>query len=861
MIQAKFQQGLALHQQGMLAEAERIYEAVLQVQPKHFDALHLLGIVALQTRRTQRGVDLIKNAIRLNANDPTKYNDLGMGQIELKRFNDALASFDKAIALRPDFAAAHFNRGNALKNMKRLQEALASYTKAIALNQRFVAAYNNRGNTLQEVKRFDEALADYDKAIALKSDNAVTHNNRGNAFKELKRFEDALASYDKAIALQPDYAEAFNQRGVVLRELERTEEALASFNKAIALQPNDPGLHVNRGAALQQLKQLRDALASYDKALALKPDYAEAHYGRGSVLSDSKRYDAALASFGKALALRSDYAEAWLGRGNILSELNEYGEAFSAYDRALALKPDSAHAWLGRGNIFRELKRYDEAFSAYDKVLAVNPDLAEAWFGRANILNELKRYEETVAAYDKALALKPGLAEAEGRRLRNKMLLCDWSNFDAEYAHLNSSIRNGLLAAPPFSMLAISASADVQLQCAKLFSQTYYPTSNEQLWQGERYEHDRIRVAYLSADFCDHPVAYLLAGVLEQHDQKRFETIAVSFGADDSSEMLARLKRAFGQFIDVKARGDADVAKLLKTLEIDVAVDLMGYTANSRPAILAQRPVPIQVNYLGYPGTMGADFIDYVIADTTLIPASYRPHYSEKIVYLPNSYQANDSKRSIADKLFTRAEMGLPQDCFVYCCFNNNYKITADVFDCWMTILKSVESSVLWLLGDASVASNLRKEAEARGVNSARLVFAKQMSLPDHLARHLLADLFLDTFPYNAHTTASDALWAGLPVLTRIGETFASRVAASLLNAIDLPELITSTLQAYQGLAIELANNRDKLTAIKNKLANNRLTKPLFDTPLFARHLEGAYTAMHERHLAGLPPDHIGMPR
>jgi predicted O-linked N-acetylglucosamine transferase (SPINDLY family) len=321
-----------------------------------------------------------------------------------------------------------------------------------------------------------------------------------------------------------------------------------------------------------------------------------------------------------------------------------------------------------------------------------------------------------------------------------------------------------------------------------------------------------------------------------------------------------RLKGSFDQFIDVKDRSDADVAELLHTLEIDIAVDLMGYTENSRTAILAHRPSPIQVNYLGYPGTMGADYIDYLISDRTLIPALYQKNYAEKIVYLPDSYMPSDnSKRLISNRVFDRAEFGLPQTGFVFCCFNNTYKLNPLIFDSWMRILKRVNGSVLWLSGtNLTAAANLRKEASARGVNLNRLVFAKRLpSSAEHLARHRLADLFLDTLPYNAHSTASDALWMGLPVLTQIGETFAGRVAASLLTAIRLPELITSTPQAYENLAIELATNPEKLASIKRKLANNRLTTPLFDTQTFTRHIEAAYTAMYERYQTDLPPDHI----
>ena len=349
-----------------------------------------------------------------------------------------------------------------------------------------------------------------------------------------------------------------------------------------------------------------------------------------------------------------------------------------------------------------------------------------------------------------------------------------------------------------------------------------------------------------------------MAELFERHDRSVCELIAFSFGPDTNDEMRKRLVAAFDKFINVRTHSDKDVALLSRSLGIDIAVDLKGYTRQSRPGIFSFRAAPLQVNYLGYPGTMGAEFIDYLIADATLIPEANQQHYSEKIAYLPNSYQVNDAKRPISDKAFTRKELGLPQTGFVFCCFNNNYKITPGTLDGWMRILKQVEGSVLWLLEDnPKAASNLIKEAAHRGVGAERLIFAPRMPLAEHLARHRLADLFIDTLPCNAHTTASDALWAGLPVLTCVGEAFASRVAASLLNGVQLPELITSTQSAYEARAIELATNPESLRHVKQELANHRLTTPLFDTQLFARHLEAAYTAMYERYQADLPPAHI----
>jgi predicted O-linked N-acetylglucosamine transferase (SPINDLY family) len=655
-------------------------------------------------------------------------------------------------------------------------------------------------------------------------------------------------------------AEAWLGRGNVCTELRRYDEAFAAYDKALTLKPDLASAWLGRGNVDAILKRYDEALASYDKALALKPDLENAWLGRGNVDTALKRFDEAFAAYDKALALRPDLESAWLGCGNVYTALKRYDEAFVAYGRALALKPDLAEAWLGRGGVFYSLKRHDEALAACDRALALKPDLEGAWIARGNILTEFKRYEEAFAAYDKAFVLNPDLADVAGLRLHTKMHSCDWSDFDKDTKSLLASAKNKKQTAVPWVLLSICVSAQEQLEYATLWASKNHPVSHTPIWKGEIYKNKKTRIGYLSSDFRSHAVAYLMAGIFECHDRRRFETFAFSTGHDDGGAMRDRLTRAFDQFIDVSDKGDRDIAHQIRALNLDILVDLTGYTSDMRAAILAQRPAPVQAAYLGYAGTMGASFVDYLIADRTVIPPSHQMHYMEKIAYLPHCFLPHDIKgRQIADKPLIRSDFDLPESGFVFCCFNNAYKINPDVFQTWMAIMKATEGSVLWLSGLHETAqNNLRKEAQAAGVDPSRLVFAKRLgSAAEHLARHRLADLFLDTTPYNAHTTASDALWAGLPVLTLIGETFAARVAASLLNTIGLPELIARSAEEYEKLAIELANNAAKLTKIREKLKTNRLTAPLFDTQLFTRHLESAYEAMYRRYQAGLAPDHI----
>jgi predicted O-linked N-acetylglucosamine transferase (SPINDLY family) len=781
---------MALHQRGLLTQAQGAYQEILKLKPKHFDSLHLLGVIACQTQRYELGVELITRAIRVNPGVAEAYNNRGNALLDLKRPEEALASYDKALVLKPDYAEAHTNRAAALK----------------------------------ELKRFDEALASYDKALALNPGIPVTHYNRGNALSDLKRLEEALASYDRALELKPDYADA----------------------------------HYNRGNVLLGLKRPDEALASYDRALALHPGYADAYYNRGNAQLELKRPDEALASYDRALALKPDEAKAWYNRGNALLALHRPGEALGSYDRALVLKPDYAEACNNRGNVLYELKRLDEALASYDKALTFDPGVAEAHNNRGNVLIDLKRPDEALASYEKALELKPDYEFLSGTLLHTRMKLCEWQGLDESLGTFEADIRGGKKVTTPFPALSLIDAPELHKQVSRTYADTKYPASEALGSISKRAGTAKIRLAYYSADFHNHATSYLMAELFEAHDADKFELYGFSFGPNKQDDMRQRVASAFDEFIDVRDKSDREVARYSRELGIDIAIDLKGYTTDARPGIFAERCAPVQVNYLGYPGTMGAGYMDYVIADTTVIPRDRQSDFTEKVVYLPHSYQVNDSTRKISGRVFNRQEFGLPESGFVFCCFNNSYKILPATFDGWMRILKAVEGSVLWLLEDNPTgANNLRREAEARGVAGSRLVFANRMPLDEHLARQRLADLFIDTLPCNAHTTASDALWAGLPVLTCMGKSFAGRVAASLLHAVELPELITQTQADYEAKAVELATDTGKLGEIRLKLERNRLAAPLFDAKLFTRHIEAAYEAIYARSQSGLPPESI----
>ena len=604
----------------------------------------------------------------------------------------------------------------------------------------------------------------------------------------------------------------------------------------------------NRGNALRDLKRFEEALANCDRAIALDPDHIGAWINRGIALAELKRFDEALASYNQAIEIEPEHAAAFYNRANTLRELRELGEALRDCDQAIALKPDYADAFNNRGVVLADLEHYDEAVASYNQAIALKPNYADAFNNRGNALQQLKRFDEALASCSQAVRLAPDHKFAFGGMADCAMKLCDWTRWDELSIELRRHVTERISCLSPFVLLGYNDDAALHLSCAQNYVLDRVGATRQSVGSGVICRKDKIRVAYLSSDFRRHPVAYLVAELFERHDRSRFEVIGVSFGPDDGSDMRSRLAAGFDQFIDVRMQSDQDVARLLNDLQVDIAVDLNGHTQYGRLGILAFRPAPIQVTYLGFPGTTGTDFIDYIIADAIVLPFDQQPYYTEHIVHLPDCYQVNDRKRMIASRTPTREEFALPAQGIVFCCFNNTWKITPPVFDVWMRLLRGVTGSVLWLRrANQHAEQNLHKAAAARGIDAARLVFADPLPhYGDHLARHCLADMFLDTLPYNAHTTASDALWSGLPVLTCRGKTFAGRVAASLLTAVGLPELSTDSLEEYEALALRLANDPLSRSGLRERLRKNRLECSLFDTDRFCRHIEAAYTTMWE---------------
>jgi predicted O-linked N-acetylglucosamine transferase (SPINDLY family) len=636
-----------------------------------------------------------------------------------------------------------------------------------------------------------------------------------------RKLEDAERLYREILAEEPRHFDALHLVGLVQYEMGRWDAAVASIRAAIAVRPGFAPAFANLGLALQKLQHLDEALASYDRALALAPDYAEGHYNRGNVLLDLKRLEDAVASFDRALAL-------------------EAGRAPALYNRGIALL---------------DLERPEEAVASFDRALALKPEYAQALYNRAIALQHLRRQDEVAASLARLLELVPDFPFAPGMLLHAQMHCCDWSKFGPAVDAINQGVRARKRVAEPFGYLGISDSADEQRICAEVFAAVRAPVAPAPMWNGETWGNAKIRIGYVSGEFRHQATSVLIGELFELHDRGRFELIAFDNGGDDASVLRGRIERAFSEIVSIARLGDREAAVAIRDRKIDLLINLNGYFGRERQRVFSFRPCPIQVSYLGFPGTLGAPYIDYILADPQVIPEGHDAFYTEKVVRLPDTYQVNDRQRVIAERVPTRAELGLPAAGFVFCCFNNNYKITPRTFDIWMRLLSGVPGSVLWLLeGNAAAVRNLRQEAQRRGVAPERLVFAPRMNLPEHLARHRQADLFVDTLPCNAHTTASDALWAGLPLLTCTGGTCAGRVGASLLHAAGLPELVTDSLDAYEARARELATASGELADIRARLERNRSTCPLFDTERFRRHIESAYSTMWERWQRGEPP-------
>ena len=798
-LSTEIEKGLHFHRHGQLSEAEKIYTRILRISPRNSDALHLMGLLANQKGENTIALELINKAVQIFPQNPIYHNNLGNIYRDQGQYVDALECYQQAINLKPDLAEAFINLGIAYHQLGDYTRAESAYKKALQLNQNSNEAYYNMGNT----------------------------------FKAQGRFDEAISCYQQTLSLNPGFVEANYNMALIFEKQARPDEALSCLKQCLQTNPQWAEVHNNIGNLLKQQGFLKEALSSLRRAIEIKPDLYEAHNNLGNALRD---------------------------QGSL-------GEAIVSYHAALQINPRFAEAYLNLGITHADDDRPNDAIRCFQTAIRLNPQFAEAYTYMGLALTDQGNRKEGIECLKKAIEVNPNCTGAYSYLIHQLQHTCDWPKLTRVSERLAELSRQKaadgrLILEPPFICMSRQSELSRNLTIAKAWSRKISePLKNLKLpvsLENRRQPKAQVTIGYLSCDFHNHATAHLMRSFFGFHDREKFEVRCYSYGPEDSSKYSQQIMEESDQFIDIRECSHIEAAKRIYADGVDILVDLKGHTKGARLGILAYRPAPIQVHYLGYPGTTGADFIDYLITDRVVIPEDHDTFYSEKLVFLPQSYQVNDHQQEIASRNWSREALGLPDEGFVFSSFNLPYKIDPVMFDCWMRILQQVSNSVLWLISDSeSAICNLRREAADRSIEPDRLVFAKKIEKAEHLSRLKWADLALDTRIVNGHTTTSDSLWAGVPVIALLGSHFASRVSSSLLHAVGLSELVTHHLEEYEELSVRLATHPSELKAVRNKLNINRLKNSLFDTPRFVRNLEHAYSEMWRIFLEGRAPTQI----
>ena len=812
-----------LYNEGALVALVDRTIALTSLHPNALVIWNILGAAHQGLGRTTEAFVAFKKVTNLSPDYPEGHNNLGINLQSQGKLEDSIKAFNKAISLKPEFSDAYFNMGISFVKQGKLDEAIMSYQNAVYLEPHNVEAHGGMGNALKDQGRLDEAIASYNKLIKIQPNNPDAYYNIGNVMKDQGDLHGAIKSYKTAIHLNPDFFEAYNGIGIILLDQGDFQGAIEVATRAISLESNFAEAYNTIGIALNSEGELEGAEGAYKKAISLKPDYADAYSNLGLTLGNQSKLQVAIV----------------------------------ALQKALALQPDNVGALINMGITLANQGNPEEALTAYKKAINIEPNSSLAYFNMANVLVSQKKPEEAIHCYSKGLSIQPTNDFANAMKLYQQTKICDWASVSAvEDMIPNLGITDQFVE--PLTMLHLEDSPERHHLRSKVYAKAKLPKNQGIIVSPPTQKPAKLRIGYFSGDYKAHPVAHLIARVLELHDRNHFEVFGYSLNKPDKSTIGQRVIKSFDKFTNIHIMSDANTINTVLNDKLDIAIDLSGYTNLSRPRLFSHRMAPIQINYLGYPGTMGLDYIDYIIADSVVIPNNQKDHYSEKIIYLPNTYQATDNKRFISNKKILKVDLGLPSEGFIFCCFNNVHKISPTEFNIWMRLLIAVDGSVLWLYSQNDlVKTNLRQEAENRGVAGERLIFAERMPQEDHLARLQLADLFIDTFHYNAHTTCSDAIWAGLPVVTKLGQGFPARVAGSILKSIGLSELVTQSYEEYELLIMTLAKDRNYLKNVKEKLTRNQLSKALFNTELFTKHLETGYSSAYQKYFEGQQPEAI----
>ena len=889
-IREKLQQATLLIQAGRLAQADYLCQELLRKYPQDPQAWYFRGAIAHQAKKSTEAIDFLREALRMAPRNAQFWHSLAAVQMAMADFEAAAASYTQAVQINPMDTNGNFSLAIALSSMGAYQPAIQTYSRVLELEPRHWKAAFNRGLLHQKLNDSAAAVEDFKWVLQLQPGEKSAYYSLGLSLRRLEKYDEALEAFQRVMDADPAHADAYNSCGSTLAAMGQYQAAIYLYEKALKINPLLGEAYLNMGLALYDLKRYEEALDCYQKVLSFGGAPADVYYHMANALNELRRHAEAIGFYEQALAQgydtpemrlnqvtayshqgdkqktvqllqefvadHPDHVDAHIALSDGYRQLNQYTLAVECAERVLQMRPGMVSALNLRGLALYDMGLYEQALASFDEALKADENFVTARFHRGHALTALKRNQEAADTYAAVLNVEPDYPYALGYLVHTQLQLCQWDGYAQNVQRLRHMVHEGLPADTPFAFLSVGATAAEQLACATHLVK-HKLSAKAPVWAGERYGHARLRVAYVSADFGEHPTSYLMAGLFEQHDRRHFEVYGIGLLPAQDSPMGHAVKAAFDHFVDVSHMSDLQVAQWLRAHEIDIAVDLMGYTKNNRTGIFMHRVAPIQINYLGYPGSMGGACMDYILADDVLIPEERKHCYAENVVYLPGSFQVNDDRRAGAERVPTRADYGLPQDGLVFCSFNGSHKLNPEFFAIWMRLLQQVPGSVLWLVDSGAVAmANLCSYAANHGVDPQRLVWAPKRPYAEHLARLSLADLFLDSLPFGAGATASDALFAGVPVLTCAGDAFSGRMAASLLGALGLnDQLVTHDVVAYEARALVLAQSPEQLRIVRAQLAQARHMSSLFDTAGFCRHLEQAYRVMLSRVEAGLPAE------
>jgi predicted O-linked N-acetylglucosamine transferase (SPINDLY family) len=877
----------SLFNSGDFDKAKLIYLSLIESNNILPEALTNLGNIALQAGNIEEGIEWLEKSIILEKNQPQALSNLGIALMELKRPLEAIVQFISAIKIDPYSKNYHFNIAIAYEASQNYGLAINSYQESIRLDVKFIDAHINLGNVYSKLHNFEESIKEYQIAIHLNPYHVGAYLNIGTAYRNANKLKKAIDCFQRAIDLDQNNFEAYLDLGITYEMNYRFLEAIPNYLRAREIKPDSIEPYINLASSYTHLNKLDLAINCCEQAIQLDKDNSGAYVNLGNIYNKKKQYDNAINKYDIALNINPKSEEAYLNKSLAYLFLGQHQKAEEMNKKAIEINPQSYGGLTNSALIYQVSDNFDKAIMSCQAAINLKPELVPAYIILADTYNRQNNHQEAANNFEKVLEMKEDIPEALAglghiniinhdfkkaidffykasnadqdyyvAYLHCKSIICNWTNF--EIKKIIEIAKTSRIQIIPFMFLNLADQPLLQKRLAVEYIKNLFAFKNVE--QQIRPFHSKIRIGYFSADFHnEHPVAHLTRELFTRHDRSKFEIYFFSFIKEHDDLFQKTIKKNCEAFIDVSSITDEKVVLLANEKEIDIAIDLTGYTRGSRTAIFSKRVAPIQINYLGYPGTMGAPFMDYIIADKFIIPTDKQDFYSEKVIYLPGCFQPNNSKIQPSKNTYTRKDESLPQAGFVFCSFNSTPKIMPSIFDIWMRILDKVKGSVLWLASCSEEAkNNLWHEAVKRGIEQSRLIFADRKDLfEDHLERLKLADLFLDSFPYNAHTTASDALRSAVPLLTIAGETFASRVAGSLLKSLDLEELIVSNEKEYETKAIQLATHSEKYAQIKELLKYKLMDADLFNTELYTKNLENAYCEIYQRHLNKVPLDHV----